>query len=61
MDGINNGMGNCLGKGKTVGVKGVGVRFGSAPGKNDSVRTASRWGGGGGDGQGPDVHMRCGD
>jgi hypothetical protein len=30
-----------------VGVKSVGVRFGSAPGKNDGVRTASRWGGGG--------------
>jgi hypothetical protein len=42
---VKQRCGQLPGEGKTVGVKSVGVRFGSAPGKNDGVRTASRWGG----------------
>jgi hypothetical protein len=50
MNGVDNGCGVkqwlwAIARERTVGVKSVGVRFGCAPGKNDSVRTASRWGG----------------
>jgi hypothetical protein len=46
---------------RTVGVKSVGICFGDALGKNDSVGTARLLGGGCGDGQGPEMHTRCGD